>query len=122
MGCSMEDGEFLRLFHDGDLPSEEFRHRGHLRLAWLVLSKHSRIEAERIFTRESRRVAISKGVSSRSFFSSRRNDRSGVLTSSEWVQMMQCGPFLTVTSRAPCTSFAVRCPELAYGTIRSASP
>ena len=61
----MEDGEFLRLFHDGDLPSEEFRHRGHLRLAWLVLSKHSRIEAESIFTREIRRFAIAKGASNR---------------------------------------------------------
>src|SRR6266705_1787776 len=61
----MDDGEFLRLFHNGDLPSEEFRHRSHLRLAWLVLSKHSRIEAEGIVAREIRRFAIVKGASNR---------------------------------------------------------
>jgi len=57
----MEDGEFLRLFHDGNLSGEEFCHRGHLRLAWLVLSKHSRIEAEGIVAREIRRFAIANG-------------------------------------------------------------
>ena len=36
----MDDDEFLRLFHDGNLPGEEFRHKGHLRLAWLVLLRH----------------------------------------------------------------------------------
>src|SRR6266568_6788359 len=61
----MEDGEFLRLFHDGNLSGEAFRCRGHLRLAWLVLSKHSRIEAESIFAREIRRFAIVKGASNR---------------------------------------------------------
>src|SRR5207249_2992552 len=52
----MDDGEFLRLFHDGNLSGEEFRHSGHLRLAWLVLSKHSRIEAESMVAREIRRL------------------------------------------------------------------
>jgi len=61
----MDDGEFLRLFHDGGLPGEEFRHKGHLRLAWLVLSKHSRIEAESILAREIRRFAIANGSSNR---------------------------------------------------------
>src|SRR5207253_10204571 len=57
----MDDGEFLRLFHDGGLPGEEFRHKGHLRLAWVVLSKHSRVEAESILAREIRRFAIANG-------------------------------------------------------------
>src|SRR2546428_12961388 len=61
----MDDGEFLRLFHDGNLSGEEFRCRGHLRLAWLVLSKHSRIEAESIVAREIRRFATAKGSSNR---------------------------------------------------------
>ncbi len=61
----MEDGEFLRLFHDGNLSGEEFRHRGHLRLAWLVLSKHSRTKAESIVADEIRRFAIANGSSSR---------------------------------------------------------
>src|SRR5438067_11701935 len=58
----MDDGEFLRLFHDGNLSGEEFRHRGHLRLAWLVLSKHSRIEAESMVAREIRRFAVANGA------------------------------------------------------------
>ena len=61
----MDDGEFLRLFHDGNLSGEEFRHRGHLRLAWLVLPKHSRIEAESMVAREIRRFAVANGASNR---------------------------------------------------------
>ena len=61
----MDDGEFLRLFHDGNLSGEEFRHRGHLRLAWLVPFKHSRIEAESMVAREIRRFAVANGASNR---------------------------------------------------------
>src|SRR5256885_11761581 len=61
----MDDGEFLRLFHNGNLSGEEFRHRGHLRLAWLVLSKHSMIEAESMVAREIRRFAVPNGASNR---------------------------------------------------------
>ncbi len=58
----MDDREFLRLFHDGALPGEEFRHRGHLRLAWLVLSRHRASEAETIVTREIQRFAAANGA------------------------------------------------------------
>ena len=61
----MSDAEFLRLFHETALSGEEFRHRGHLRLAWLVLSKHSRIEAEQLVAREIRRIAVANGASNR---------------------------------------------------------
>jgi hypothetical protein len=61
----MDDGEFLRLFHEGNLPSEEFRHKGHLRLTWLVLSRHGRDEAEAIVAREIRRFAVVNGASNR---------------------------------------------------------
>src|SRR5205807_7750193 len=61
----MDDGEFLRLFHNGNLSGEEFRHRGHLRLAWLVLSKRSRIEAESMVARVIRRFAVANGASNR---------------------------------------------------------
>ena len=44
------------------------------------------------------------------------------VTSSAWVQVMQCGPPFTTTNRAPLTSFAVRCPAEASGTMRSLSP
>jgi len=61
----VDDSEFLRIFHEGSIPSDEFRHRGHLRLAWLVLSRHSRIEAESIVAREIQRFAVSNGASNR---------------------------------------------------------
>jgi hypothetical protein len=61
----MDDREFLRLFHDGSLPGDEFRHRGHLRLVWLVVSGHSRIEAESIIAREIQLFAVAKGASNR---------------------------------------------------------
>ncbi len=61
----MDDSEFLRLFHEGRIPSDEFRHRGHLRLAWLVLSRYSRIEPESIVAREIQRFAVANGGSSR---------------------------------------------------------
>ena len=61
----MDDSEFLRLFHEGALTGDEFRHRGHLRLAWLVLSRHPRDEAERIVASEIRRFAVANGASNR---------------------------------------------------------
>ena len=61
----MEDNEFLRRFHESNLPGEEFRHRGHLRLAWLVLSRHRRDEAESIVAREIRQFAVANGASGR---------------------------------------------------------
>ena len=61
----MEDGEFLRLFHDGNLSGEEFRHTGHLRLAWLVLSRQRKDESEQIVAREIRPFAVANGASNR---------------------------------------------------------
>src|SRR5205807_7714230 len=53
----MNDGEFHRLFHDGNLPTEEFGHRCHLRLASLILSHHGKDDAERIVAREIQKFA-----------------------------------------------------------------
>jgi len=61
----MDDDEFLRRFHESKLPGEEFRHRGHLRLAWLVLSRHSRDDAEKIVAREIQQFAVANGASGR---------------------------------------------------------
>ena len=61
----MGDVEFLKLFHEGALAGDEFRHRGHLRLAWLVLSRHSRIEAENIVAREIQQFAVANSASNR---------------------------------------------------------
>ena len=59
----MDDPEFLRLFHESNLPGEEFRHRGHLRLAWLVLSRHKKDDAEKVVAREIQRFALANGAS-----------------------------------------------------------
>lgn len=61
----MDDREFLQLFHDASLQREEFRHKGHLRLAFLILSRHRREEAERIVAREIRRFAAASGAANR---------------------------------------------------------
>ena len=61
----MDDNEFLNLFHEGALTGDEFRHRGHLRLAWLVLSRHPKDEAEQIVAREIRMFAVANGASNR---------------------------------------------------------
>ena len=61
----MDDREFLRLFHDSNLPGEEFRHRGHLRLAWLVLSRHRKDDAEQIVACEIQRLAVASGSPNR---------------------------------------------------------
>jgi hypothetical protein len=61
----MDDRKFLRLFHDWNLPGEEFRHKGHLRLASLVLSHHARGDAEKIVAREIRRFAGASGAANR---------------------------------------------------------
>ena len=61
----MDDREFLRLFHDRNLLGEEFRHRGHLRLAWLVLSRHRKDDAEQIVAREIQQLAVASGSPNR---------------------------------------------------------
>src|SRR6266540_237683 len=63
---------------------------------------------------------IYAGAASSTFFSCLRKLSSGGLTWSAWVQDMQWGPSFTMTSWAPWTSFAVRCPAAENGTIRSA--
>jgi hypothetical protein len=59
---SMNDREFLRAFHACKLSSEDFRHRGHLRLAWLVLRSHSLEEALQLLSVGIRQFASFKGA------------------------------------------------------------
>ena len=37
--ADIDDEEFLRAFHSGELPASSFRHGDHLRLAWLHLHR-----------------------------------------------------------------------------------
>ena len=60
----MNDREFLRAFHESTLSSEDFRHNGHLRLAWLVLRSHGLEEALPLLSGGIRQYASSKGASS----------------------------------------------------------
>jgi hypothetical protein len=59
---SLNDREFLKAFHDCKLSSEDFRHRGHLRLAWLVLRSHSLEEAVQLLSVGIRQFASFKGA------------------------------------------------------------
>jgi hypothetical protein len=59
----MNDREFLRAFHESTLSSEDFRHLGHLRLAWLVLRRHSLEEALPLLSGGIGQYASSKGAS-----------------------------------------------------------
>ena len=57
----MDDNDFLTRFHNSSLASSEFKHRGHLRLAFLILKHHSTEESARILSREIQRFAASQG-------------------------------------------------------------
>jgi len=59
----MNDREFLRAFHESTLSSDDFRHLGHLRLAWLVLRRHGLEDALQIISSGVRQFASSKGAS-----------------------------------------------------------
>jgi len=59
----MNDREFLGAFHESTLSSEDFRHQGHLRLAWLVLRGHGLEEALPLLSSGIRQYASSKGAS-----------------------------------------------------------
>ncbi len=61
----MNDREFLTAFHKCSLSSEDFRHHGHLRLAWLVLRRHSLEGALQLLSTGIQRCASSKGASGR---------------------------------------------------------
>lgn len=61
----MDDTEFLDAFHNHTLPVSEFRHRGHLRLTWLILSHNRPNIAADIITREIKRFATAQGDAGR---------------------------------------------------------
>jgi hypothetical protein len=61
----MNDPEFLKAFHDCTLSSEDFRHRDHLRLAWLVLRRHGLEETLPLLSNGIRNYAFSKGATTK---------------------------------------------------------
>ena len=58
----MNDRELLTAFHNGKLSSEDFRHRGHLGLASLVLRDHGLEESLRLLSVGMRQFASFKGA------------------------------------------------------------
>lgn len=58
-----EDDEFLEAFENGSLPESAFRHRDHVRLAWLYLRRLPPAAALAKFSEGLRRFAASLGKS-----------------------------------------------------------
>lgn len=57
----LPDNEFLKQFFDYSLAPAHFKHRGHLRLAWLMLTQHPLEQAVTTITRGIQAYAISLG-------------------------------------------------------------
>ena len=61
----MTDAEFLRAFDAGALPAQELGHRGHLRLAYILITRHGRRRGEHEVARRLRHVAEAHGTPER---------------------------------------------------------
>ena len=57
----MDDKGFIRRFEDCTLPSSEFHHRDHVRLAWLYLREHPPLLALTRFSEGLKRYAAANG-------------------------------------------------------------
>lgn len=57
----LDDTAFLAAFRDGSLPTDQFRHRDHVRMAWLYVRAHGAGAAD-AFATDLRRFAAAKGV------------------------------------------------------------
>lgn len=98
----MDDREFLSLFHKGILPGEEFRHRGHIRLAWLILAYHTRDEAATIVALEIQRFASANGAPGRYHDTLTRF----------WARLSRCWELYDSLSGSPRLSFGGPCGSL----------
>jgi len=57
----MSDDNFLRAFMDGSLSPQQFHHRDHLRVAWLLLRRMDAASATRAMSAGIRRFAAAHG-------------------------------------------------------------
>lgn len=57
----MTDTEFAAAFETGELSNEPFHHAGHVRMAWIYLSRYSLPEAITRFSAALQRIALAKG-------------------------------------------------------------
>jgi hypothetical protein len=60
--ATLDDAAFVAAFRDGTLPTTAFRHRDHVRMAWLYVRAHGAAEAGSAFAADLRRFAAAKGV------------------------------------------------------------
>lgn len=61
----MHDRDFVQAFETCTLPSEQFPHRAHVRLAWLYLRDYSLLDALTRFVEGLKRYAASLGAGSK---------------------------------------------------------
>lgn len=61
----MHDRDFVEAFETCTLPSEQFPHRAHVRLAWLYLRDYSLLDALTRFVEGLKRYAASLGAGSK---------------------------------------------------------
>lgn len=59
---SLDDAAFLAAFRDTTLPTDQFHHRDHVRMAWLYVRTHGQDAAAVAFAADLRRYAAAKGV------------------------------------------------------------
>ena len=60
--CAWSDEDFLRAFEDLSFPANQFRHREHLRIAWLYLKSSDASRASERMTAGIRRFANHQGA------------------------------------------------------------
>lgn len=58
----LDHAAFLSAFRDGTLSTDAFRHRDHVRMAWLYVRAHGAADAAARFSDDLRRFATAKGV------------------------------------------------------------
>jgi hypothetical protein len=58
----LTDQELLTRFQAASLPDDGFRHREHVRVAWLFVRRHSLLDALREFSLAIKRFAVARGV------------------------------------------------------------
>lgn len=64
MGCrDLPDEAFVRAFENCEIAGESFRHADHVRLAWILVTKHGLSGAEQRFCEGLKRLASHLGVS-----------------------------------------------------------
>ena len=61
----MTDEEFVRAFERCEIPNEQFRHRDHLRLAWIYLRRHGRQQAGTRIAESIQRYAAHHGATTK---------------------------------------------------------